>query len=163
MQPDGWDLPEPFIETRVAARDEIDGYGHVNNAVYVAWLDSCAWAHATALALGPDVCARLNRGMAVWRTQINYLGAAFEADTVEIATWPVFNDARLRIDRRFQVRRRNDGETLLRALLHYVCIDLETGKARRMPPEFRGYRVAPAVQAALERETQPFQPGVEPR
>ena len=163
MQPDGWDLPEPFIETRVAARDEIDGYGHVNNAVYVAWLDSCAWAHATALSLGPDVCARLNRGMAVWRTQIHYLGAAFAGDTVEIATWPVFNDARLRIDRRFQVRRRGAGETLLRALLHYVCIDLESGKARRMPPEFRGYLVAPAVRAALERETQPFQPGVEPR
>ena len=163
MQPDGWDLPEPFIETRVAARDEIDSYGHVNNAVYVAWLDSCAWAHATALSLGPDVCGRLNRGMAVWRTQINYLGAAFEGDVVEIATWPVFNDERLRIDRRFQIRRRSDGETLLRALLHYVCIDLETGKARRMPPEFRGYRVPSAVLAALEHETQPFQPGVDPR
>jgi acyl-CoA thioester hydrolase len=163
MQPDGWDLPEPFIETRVAARDEIDGYGHVNNAVYVAWLDSCAWAHATALSLGPDVCARLNRGMAVWRTQINYLGAALEGETVDIATWPVFNDERLRIDRRFQVRRRSDGETLLRALLHYVCIDLETGKARRMPREFSGYLVTPGVRAALEQETQPFQPGVEPR
>jgi acyl-CoA thioester hydrolase len=160
---DGWDLPEPFVETRSATRDEIDGYGHVNNAVYVAWLDSCAWAHATALSLGPDVCRRLNRGMAVWRTQINYLGAALERDTVGIATWPVLNDGRLRIDRRFQIRRRSDGATLLRALLHYVCIDLETGKARRMPAEFRGYRVAPAVQRALEAETEAFQPGVEPR
>jgi acyl-CoA thioester hydrolase len=101
--------------------------------------------------------------MAVWRTQINYLGAAREGDTVQVATWPVFNDARLRIDRRFQVRSTSDGETLLRALLHYVCIDLATGKARRMPPEFRGYLVAPAVRAALEQETEPFQPGVEPR
>jgi acyl-CoA thioester hydrolase len=161
--PDGWDLPEPFIVTRVAARDEIDGYGHVNNAVYVAWLDSCAWAHATALSLGPDACRRLNRGMAVWRTQINYLSAAVESDTVEIATWPVYNDGRLRIDRRFQIRRRSDGETLLRALLHYVCIDLDSGKARRMPAEFCGYRVAPAVRTALERENEVFQPGVEPR
>jgi len=28
-----WDLPDPFIRERIAAPDEIDGYGHVNNAV----------------------------------------------------------------------------------------------------------------------------------
>ena len=80
--------------------------------------------------------------MAVWRTQINYLGAALAGDRIEIATWPVYNDGRLRIDRRFQIRRQSDGETLLRALLHYVCIELTSGKPRRMPPEFVRYQVA---------------------
>ena len=41
-----WDLPSPFIHRRVAHHAEIDGYGHVNNAIYVAWLDDCAWAHS---------------------------------------------------------------------------------------------------------------------
>jgi hypothetical protein len=36
----------------------------------------------------PDVCTRLDRGMAVWRTQINYLGAALAGDRVEVATGP---------------------------------------------------------------------------
>ncbi len=158
-----WDLPDPFIRERVAAPDEIDGYGHVNNAVYVAWLDDCAWAHSTALTISPEVCTQLNRGMAVWRTQINYLGAALAGDRIEIATWPGYKDGRLRIDRRFQIRRQSDGETLLRALLHYVCIDLTSGKPRRMPPEFVRYQVVPTVAAALQRETEPFRPGVEPR
>jgi len=79
-----WDLPDPFIRERVAAPDEIDGYGHVNNAVYVAWLDDCAWAHSTALTISPEVCTRLNRGMAVWRTQINYIGAALEGDPAHV-------------------------------------------------------------------------------
>ena len=39
-----WDLPNPFIHQRVAHHAEIDGYGHVNNVVYVAWMDDCAWA-----------------------------------------------------------------------------------------------------------------------
>ena len=52
---------------------EIDGYGHVNNAVYVTWLDDCAWAHSTDRGIPPEMCRRLGRGMAVWRTQINYL------------------------------------------------------------------------------------------
>jgi acyl-CoA thioester hydrolase len=100
--------------------------------------------------------------MAVWRTQVNYVGAAYLGDQVEVGTWPVLNDGRLRIARRFQIRRKSDGQTLVRALVHYVCIDLETGRARRMPSEFTKYTVAPEVAAAIAMETEPFQPGVEP-
>jgi acyl-CoA thioester hydrolase len=158
-----WDLPSPFIHERVAVHAEIDGYGHVNNAVYVVWLDDCAWAHSIHRGISPEMCRALNRGMAVWRTQINYLKAALEGDEIEVGTWPVYNDRKLRIDRRFQVRRKSDGETLLRALIHYVCIDLQTGRAKRMPPEFTKYFVADDVAAAVALETEPYQPGVEPR
>lgn len=157
-----WDLPGPFIHERVVVRDEIDGYGHVNNAVYVEWMDQCAWAHSSSRGITPELCRSLNRGMAVWRTQINYLRAALEGDVVLVATWPVRNDGKLRIERRFQIRRKSDGETLLRALLHYVCIDLQTGRAKRMPDDFLRYSVAPEVAAAVAAETQPYQPGVEP-
>jgi acyl-CoA thioester hydrolase len=158
-----WDLPSPFIHERVAVHAEIDGYGHVNNAVYVVWLDDCAWAHSIHRGISPEMCRDLNRGMAVWRTQINYLKAALEGDEILVGTWPVYNDQRLRIDRRFQIRRKSDGETLLRALIHYVCIDLQTGRAKRMPPEFTKYYVAADVAAAVALETEPYQPGVEPR
>jgi acyl-CoA thioester hydrolase len=158
-----WDLPEPFIHRRVAVHGEIDGYGHVNNAVYVVWLDDCAWAHSIERGISPELCRSLNRGMAVWRTQINYLRAALEGDEIDVATWPVFNDGKLRIARRFQIRRRADGETLVRALIHYVCIDLQTGKAKRMPEQFTHYVVSPQVAAIVAAETEPYQPGVEPR
>ncbi|MGI9246906.1 MAG: acyl-CoA thioesterase [Steroidobacteraceae bacterium] len=131
-----WDLPTPFVHRRVAQAGEIDGYGHVNNAVYVTWLDECAWAHSVSCGISPELCRDLNRGMAVWRTQLHYLRAALAGDELEVATWPVLNDNRLRIDRRFQIRRAADGETLLRALIHYVCIDIGTGRARRMPERF---------------------------
>jgi hypothetical protein len=75
-----WDLPSPFIHERVAQHTEIDGYGHVNNVVYVAWMDDCAWAHSTERGIPPELCRRLNRGMAVWRTQVHYLGSAYEGD-----------------------------------------------------------------------------------
>jgi acyl-CoA thioester hydrolase len=158
-----WDLPSPFLHHRVAQHAEIDGYGHVNNAVYVAWLDDCAWAHSISCGISPELCRELNRGMAVWRTQINYLRAALEGDDIEVATWPVRNDNKLRIERRFQVRRAADGATLLRALIHYVCIDLHTGKAKRMPEPFTRYSVRPDVAAAVAAEAAPYEPGVEPR
>jgi acyl-CoA thioester hydrolase len=46
------------------------------------------------------------------------------------------------VQRRFQVRRAADGETLARARTDYVCINLDTGRAARMPDVFqRSYRI----------------------
>ena len=157
-----WDLPSPFVHERTVVHGEIDGYGHVNNVVYIAWMDDCAWEHSKERGIPFELCKQLGRGMAVWRTQVNYLGAAYLGDRVQVATWPVLNDGRLRIARRFQIRRESDGATLVRALVHYVCIDLESGRAKRMPTEFTKYTVAPEVAAALALETEPYQPGVEP-
>jgi acyl-CoA thioester hydrolase len=156
-----WDLEDPHVLRVCAAPEHIDGYGHVNNAVYVRWLDECAWSHSTALGLPPQVCSMLGRGMAVWRTQVNYLRPAFDGDEIEIGTWLLRNDGRLRIDRRFQMRRIADGETLLAALIHYVCIDLKSGRPARMPAEFVArYGVRADIAAGLDEE---FQPGVEHR
>lgn len=158
-----WDLPQPHLHSIVAASDDIDGYGHVNNAVYVRWLDQAAWSHSAALGLPPDSCTAGRRGMVVWRTQINYLAPAFAGDRVEVATWILRSDGRLRVDRRFQVMRPADGRTLLRALLHYVCVDLDSGKPRRMPAAFiERYRPTATTLASLESQPGPFAPGVEP-
>ena len=74
--------------------------------------------------------------MVVLRAEIDYLRGAIEGDEVEIATWIVESDRRLRCSRRFQVRRAPGGETLLRARLDYVCMNLATGRATRMPDAF---------------------------
>ena len=161
---DEWDLPAPHVHAVVAASDDIDGYGHVNNAVYLRWLDHTAWSHSTVLGLSPEACIGARRGMAVLRSQLHYQAPAFESDRLEVGTWIVGTDSRLRCDRRFQIRRPADGMTLLRALLHYVCIDLDSGRPRRMPPDFVArYRPLPEVLVLLEAQAEPFAPGVEPR
>ncbi len=161
----GWDLPSPFLHRVSAQPADIDAYGHVNNAVYLRWLDEAAWAHSTALGVPPGHCVRTRRGMVVWRSQLHFQAPAFAGDALEIATWLVFEDAKLRVDRRFQVRRMADGRTLLRGLIHYVCADLDSGRPRRMPPEFASrYRPLPEVATALAGEThRGFAPGVERR
>jgi len=48
----------------------------------------------------------------------------------------------IRITRRYQTLRTRDGVTLMRARTRWVCVALDSGKPRRMPPEFlRGYAV----------------------
>ena len=160
-----WDLPSPFIHRLSAQASDIDAYGHVNNSVYPRWLDEAAWAHSSALGVTPAHCAATRRGMVVWRSQLHFLAPTFMKDALEVGTWLVFHDGRLRIDRRFQILRPADGRTLLRGLIHYVCTDLDSGRPRRMPQDFVDhYQPLPEVAAALsEDHHRRFAPGVESR
>ena len=112
----GWDLSAPHVVAIDVQDADIDAYGHVNNAVYLRWLDHAAWSHSAALGLAIDTCTRLRRGMAALRIEIDYLRAAMPGDRVEVATWIVESDRRLRVRRRFQLRHAVDGGTLAHAL-----------------------------------------------
>ena len=131
-----WEFPAPHVLRLRVGADAIDEFRHVNNSVYLQWLDLAAWSHSEALGIPSRLCVELSRGMVVLRAEIDYLRSAIEGDDVDIATWIADSDRRLRCSRRFQVRRARDGETLLRARLDYVCMNLETGRATRMPDAF---------------------------
>jgi acyl-CoA thioester hydrolase len=147
----GFDLPSPHVHGVTAHAADTDTYGHVNNAVYLEWLDAAAWAHSAALGVPPEQCVAARRGMVVQRSQLHYLAPAFAGYALEVATWIVFTDGRLRVDRRFQVLRPRDGRTLLRGLIHYVCADLDSGRPCRMPAEFRARYRPPPELAAVSR------------
>jgi acyl-CoA thioester hydrolase len=131
-----WDHSNPHVVAVDVADEDIDAYGHVNNAVYLRWLDLAAWSHSAALGLSMDECTRLRRGMAALRIEIDYVRAALPRDRVEIATWIAESDRKLRVTRRFQLRHATGGHLLARATTGYVCLNLDTGRAVRMPPEF---------------------------
>jgi len=134
--------PSPHVlELEVEARD-IDAYDHVNNAVYLTWLDRAAWSHSAALGVPLEQCLGVRRGMAALRTEIDFVRAALLGDRVRVATWIADSDGRLRVERRFHVVRAADEATLARARTEYVCINLDTGRAVRMPELFaRAYVV----------------------
>lgn len=131
-----WDHPAPFIHEVAVEANHIDDFQHTNNVVYLTWMAKTAWEHSKALGLDFAAYARLNRGMVVRRHELEYFAASHEGDRVLCATWITGNDARLRLRRRFQMVNANTGVTLLRGLTDFVCINIESGKATRMPAEF---------------------------
>jgi acyl-CoA thioester hydrolase len=131
-----WDRPNPYTLELNVGTDAIDGLGHANNAVYVTWLERCAWRHSQSLGLDLAAYRRLDRAMAVMRHEIDYLASAYEGDELVLGTWIVEWDQRLRMQRYFQLVRPRDGATLLRAQTTFVCIELSSGKPKRMPQEF---------------------------
>ena len=136
------DFPTAHVIGLQVQPADVDAYEHVNNAVYLTWLDRAAWSHSAALGVPLERCLALRRGMAAQRIEIDYLRAAVRGDRIEAATWIVAADGRLRAERRFQIRRVPDGATLARARVDYVCINLDSGRAVRMPEMFaRAYVV----------------------
>src|SRR4030095_6179423 len=122
--PTGYDLPSPHVIDLTVDAPDIDAYDHVNNAVYVTWCDRSAWEHSAALGLPIERCLELDRGMAVRRTVIQYLRPALLGDLVHVATWIVPVESRLRVRRRFQIKRVTDETTLARAELEDACMAL---------------------------------------
>jgi acyl-CoA thioester hydrolase len=104
-----WDFPNSHVVTLEVLADHIDAYNHVNNSVYLSWLDHAAWSHSAALGLSLQQCVAMRRGMAAHRTEIDYLRAAVFGDHVLVGTWLVSTDSKLRVERRFQIRRASDG------------------------------------------------------
>jgi acyl-CoA thioester hydrolase len=138
-----WDYPTPFALALTVAADDTDVMGHTNNVVYLRWLEQVAWAHSTALGLDWPAYQRLNRAMVARRHELDYLQPSFAGDELSVGTWLADNDGKLSMWRRYQVMRIADGQTVLRGLTHWVCVDLESGRPRRMPDEFRtAYAVA---------------------
>jgi len=133
---DRLDFPAAHIIELTVQPEDIDAYGHVNNAVYLNWLDRAAWSHSASIGVPLEQCLALRRGMAAQRIEIDYLRAAVRGDRIRAATWIVSADGRLRAQRRFQIVRVPDGTTLARARVQYVCINLDSGRAARMPETF---------------------------
>lgn len=144
-----WDHPSPFLIEVTAKQADIDSYQHVNNSVYVRWLDDCARQHSLAAGIDTEQADQLGYGMAVRDSHITYYAAAYLGDELLVANWLTRNDFRLRATRHFQILRPADGATLLRADLDYVCIKLATGKPSRMPALFRA-KYGPGLEPARQ-------------
>jgi acyl-CoA thioester hydrolase len=131
-----WDYPSPFTLLRSPAAADIDGLDHTNNAVYVQWCEQAGWAHSEALGLSLADYRRLDRAMAIREGHYDYLLPSFEGEALVLGTWLTASDGKLTMERRFQLRRASDGVTLVRGRWVLVCIEISSGKPRRMPAAF---------------------------
>lgn len=130
-----WDYPAPHVIRCVAEPGHIDVMNHVNNGVYQQWMEAVAWSHSQAVGLGPAEYRELGVGMVVRRHEMDFLAAAMLADEVLVATWLLAVD-RLSTERVYQMVRAADGKTLFRGRTRLVCIDIASGRLRRMPPAY---------------------------
>jgi len=112
---------------------DIDRQNHVNNTVYVRWIQEVATAHWNATAPIP---ARDDIGWVVLRHEIDYKSPACLGDEIILRTW-VGQATRLTFERFVEVLRQADRKLLAQARTLWVPINPETAKPTRVPPEVR--------------------------
>jgi acyl-CoA thioester hydrolase len=113
--------------------EAIDANGHVNNVVYVSWMQEAAIAHSLARGLTDELYEELGGTWVARSHYIEYLRPAFAGETLSIATWIVdFN--RSRCQRQYRFLRAADGIELARAETLWVYVSRETGRPLPVHP-----------------------------
>lgn len=128
------DDPSPFLFPVTVKAEDLDEHGHVNNAVYVRWMDRAALAHSESVGYGWEQFRRLGASFVVRRHEVDYLQPAFAEQRIIVATWPCRME-RFTARRRHQMVRLDDGQTLARAATTWIYLDLQTGRPQRIPPD----------------------------
>jgi acyl-CoA thioester hydrolase len=111
---------------------DVDGMGHVNNIVYVRWVQEVALAHWAAVA---PADAQAAMTWVVLRHEIDYLHPARPGDQVRARTW--IGEAQAIRYARHTAIVRADGTVLARARTLWCPVDIATGRPRRVPAEVR--------------------------
>lgn len=127
------------LARRVEARD-LDERAHVNNVVYLQWVQDVAAAHWSALA--PEGGVEEIAWVAL-RHEIDYLKPALLGDEIAIMTWVGVADG-LSFERFTEIRRRSDDVVLARARTLWCPVDSRTGRPRRVSAEIRARCSVPA-------------------
>jgi len=122
----------PVFETSLTAGPEhIDELGHVNNAVWVQWIQQVAVAHWDAVAPGHLKDAYY---WVVVRHEIDYLRAAHEGDLVTARTH-VGEEPQGARSERFVEFTGPDGKVCVRSRTQWAIIDKALGRPIRVPRE----------------------------
>jgi acyl-CoA thioester hydrolase len=133
------------FEIEVTAND-VDRNGHVNNVVYIQWMQDAAIAHARVSG-----CTKASQDAgASWvaRTHhIEYLMPAFAGEKITVLTWPA-NFQRVRSLRKYKFVRASDEAVIARAETDWVFINAKTGRPLSIPEEVRN--TLPVVPKELE-------------
>ena len=119
-----------FDLTFTAAPGHIDELGHVNNAVWVQWVQQVAVAHWESLANPAHKDAYF---WVVVRHEIDYLRPAFEGDRVTARTWVGEAPKGARFDR-FVEFTGADGKSCVRAHTVWAIVDRASQRPIRVPP-----------------------------
>jgi acyl-CoA thioester hydrolase len=114
-----------------ALPEHIDIYGHVNNAVWVRWMEDVATAHWNLIA------PREHQDAYAWfvtRHEIDYRGNIREGESCEAITEIGKAPSGARFERRTSFRDK-DGKPLVSAVTSWAMIDRKTGRIMRVPRE----------------------------
>lgn len=121
-------MPGRFRQTFTATGADIDELGHVNNAVWVKWIQDIAVAHWQAVAPAAQQAAYI---WVVTRHEIDYRGNVGAGETVTGETWVPAPPKGARFDRHVRFAD-PEGKVTVEAVTTWALLDRATGRLLRV-------------------------------
>ncbi len=114
-------------------QSDIDQLGHVNNTVYLRWVQEAAVAHWTSAATEEQYTTVI---WVVVRHEIDYLASIKLGDSITARTW-VGTTVKNYFERHTEIFRTNDKKVLARARTLWCPLDRSTGRPTRVGEDVR--------------------------
>lgn len=115
---------------------ECDGYNHVNNAVYLHYLETARYEMLKDIGLDYKALIKAGYGVYIARVEIDYKKPALADDEIVIETWPIKKGAVSGIFEQHIKRGDKDSEEILiTAKVTWASVD-SSGAPKKLPPEF---------------------------
>lgn len=127
-------MSDEFTQSFTATPEAIDALGHVNNAVWVQWIQVVATGHWDAVA------PQEHKDAYIWvvvRHEIDYLRALGPGESVTARTWVADAPQGAKFDR-FVEFTGDDGRVHVRAKTSWALLDKASGRPLRVTAEIVG-------------------------
>ena len=121
-----------YSKILIVPESAIDENNHVNNVMYVQWMQDIAVEHYASI--GGIAAQGADSTWVVREHRIEYFLPAFLGEEIEIKTW-VENIRRVRSLRKYEFIRKADGKVLVKGETDWVFVDVKTGSPRAIPEE----------------------------
>lgn len=115
------------IEIEVKVND-IDELNHVNNVVYVQWIQDVAKAHWESLA------TKAIQDKYIWvvlRHEVDYLGQAILGNELIAKTWVSWSEG-VRSERQVEIRNKETGKVIVKSKTLWCLLDKVTRRPKRI-------------------------------
>jgi len=123
-----------FEHERTVKLEDLDELEHVNNAVYLSYVEDCARAHAEAKGFTLENFKKHGVLPVVRRHEITYYAPATLGNTLTIST-EVMKLGGPKATRRNRVKLKEDDSLLAEVVSDWVWLDPETNRPKRVPEE----------------------------
>lgn len=111
---------------------ELDSFGHVNNAVYVNYMQEAAIEASADAGFTPQWYREHNASWVIRDLSIRYYLPASYGDELRVTTW-ISSVRRVSSTREYVIRRASDEALVSRARVNWVYLNRKTSQPTRIP------------------------------
>ena len=121
-------MMKTFEQTVTVTKEDLDELNHVNNVVYLQWIQDVAKAHW--LTIAPKALTEKYIWM-VLRHEIDYRSQAFLDDTLQLKTWVNWSEG-VKSERAVEISNLSTGKIIIQSKTTWCLLDASSKRPHRI-------------------------------